>query len=722
MSDQAVKSVNDTNGRSEQTVQSYQSVWMAHWMRRSCDAAGETCSHSASGNEELDYATTDDNLTNGLDISSKSVKGLGVIETKTFKIVDEIIKMSSKSMGNKRMRSSLFKYGQDTDDTQALRPVFGHNLEGGKAVDCKSGIQFPSVIPGLPAANRIFPGGCHSPGEGTSKYPPKRMETLQEKFVESSSHIVPYMFDLEKYAFDKGKAAVSPLFSKSVVVSKQLPNANVIMLEHEQGHEHSQSADLVCERKMDCHSQSDNSANACFREGIACDHYLSTFGRDRLRKMQKCSGIRLFPSQCLASEETKKSYKDCYSQLKLQNCVDVETMRICTTVDALEGTPGGCPRLSQTTQSLLNTKQTDVNLSKENDILISTRVIPKLNRNISSGLHHQSPFFGQGKRRGKPQPPSSSIDSEAKEHVGDVEASKVTIKNESSAETDTKDMDSCKEKNLLSGSYSTVSTKKNKTITGRACVLPAFNMESNLPWINVASSREVGCPRPNIELPDINLELPALPGAASSSENMCHSSSKTQSFEMDKLLAHVELPKPKSNFSLDDCPNADPCNRWVKRLKLTSSNSSAQGTKSSNLAETSSHEKISKLFSRIPKSSMTSSEPTPRKHHGKESVLSDKSGDFLKKDEDPKNKGTGLLLSHAWIQRWLHNGSGISKKKPETVVVFEPQSSKLALKNLQKVQFPSIAAMALMGKALTCFQPCELQKRGSFTVWNTNAF
>jgi hypothetical protein len=34
-------------------------------------------------------------------------------------------------------------------------------------------------------------------------------------------------------------------------------------------------------------------------------------------------------------------------------------------------------------------------------------------------------------------------------------------------------------------------------------------------------------------------------------------------------------------------------------------------------------------------------------------------------------------------------------------------------------QFPSIAAMALMGKAMNCFNPSELTKKGPVIVWNT---
>ncbi|KAG8368220.1 hypothetical protein BUALT_Bualt15G0022500 [Buddleja alternifolia] len=607
MPDRLAQSANDTDRSIRQSVQSYESVWMSHWMRTSSGGSEQTRNR---------------------------------IETKTSEIVNVSFKMSSKRMGNEGMHSSLFKYSQEIDDIQAPRPVFGHNLLHGKA------------------ANEISPRRCHFPGEGTSKNPLTWLETdsdakcssfatpkpSQEIFVESSSHILPYGLDLEK--FGKEKAAASPLF-----------NANVTVLEHDH------------EKKKDSHSQSDN---------------------------------------------------DCYSLRKLYNCAhDVEATRICSTMDMVERMPAS--RFSQTTHRLLITKKTDVNLSKENDVFRSTRVAKikgnvssdlhslwpfsrlgkqgvtlqplssssdnernkvvgdvkaskvKINGNVSSDLHSLWPFSRLGKQGVTLQPLSSSSDNERNKVVGDVKASKVTIRKESSADTETMDMDSFKEKNPYSGTYSTTSTK-------------AFNKP---PRMYVASSREV--------VPDINLELPA-----SLSENACPGSSRTQSLEMDKLLANADRIIPKSNLSMEN--SQDPGNRWVKRLKLNSSISSAQGTKGSNLAENLSHEKVSKLFTKILKSGIASEEP------------------MQSHKEDTKKKGKELLLSHTWIQRWLSNRSRITEKKPEAVVVCEPQRSKLTVENLRKEQFPSIAAMALMGKAITCFQPCELQKRGSFTIWNTKAF
>ncbi|KAK6121382.1 hypothetical protein DH2020_044881 [Rehmannia glutinosa] len=490
-------------------------------------------------------------------ISTRSVKE-PTIETKTFEVVknDGLRVSSKKSSGNEGTCTSLTMHGQDIDEKKALRPMFGLNLERGKAIDCKGGgVQFPSA--NEPSFRRF-----HSLGEGTSNNPLESMKTCSSgKDIGKPLHIVPY-YDIGKYELDKGK--------------------------------------------VDSHSESGTSTNACFREFntslLSNDHHLPIFGLDWFQKMH-----------------SKKSQNDdCYSLNKLPNCFhDMETMRICTTVDSLEAKAGGCPKFSQTTHSLLITKKTDV-LSRENDIIRTTRLITKMNENTSGNIT-LSPFFGQGNRGVKLQPLSSSSNSEGKRNVGNVEASKVSIKNESSAETDTMDME--------------------------------FFMEEKLNSAIVENS------------PD----------------NVCASSSKTQSLEMDMLMANSEQIKPKSDLLMDD---SDPSIRWVKRLKLTSSNSSAHGTKNSNLAENLSHDKMRKYFRSILDSSITSSESNPRKHHGKEIILSDKNGDLSNKDEeftlDAVKKGNKeLLLSHAWIKRWLKNGSRSTEEKPETDVVCEPQNQSL---------------------------------------------
>lgn len=229
---------------------------------------------------------------------------------------------------------------------------------------------------------------------------------------------------------------------------------------------------------------------------------------------------------------------------------------------------------------------------------------------------------------------------------------------------------------------------------------------------SVAFSKHAAFKRPNTEVPDMNLDLWPLPATVTSSENGDPPSSRTKSLEMDILLTHAKQSKHLSSSSLDDSPVANPGNRCMKRLKWSSSHSAAQVTKSSIKDETSFQEKLNDNFGSSRGSAIISSEkPTFRKPQGTDQYFS----------VNPSKKDLKLLLSHSWIQRWQHNGSSSTKNKSSTTMFCDPQSSNLTLKGLQNEQFPSIAAMALMGRAMSGFKPCELQKRGSLTVWNVKA-
>lgn len=248
-------------------------------------------------------------------------------------------------------------------------------------------------------------------------------------------------------------------------------------------------------------------------------------------------------------------------------------------------------------------------------------------------------------------------------------------------------------------------------------MLQGINMDCNSSrQTSAAFSKHAEFKRPITELHDMNLDLRPLPATITSSENGDPPSSRTQSLEMDILLIHAKQPKHLSSPSLDDSPAANPGNRCVKRVKLSSSHSAAQSTKSSSKDETSFQEKLNDHFGSIRGSVVISSEkPTFRKPQGKDQYFS----------VNASEKDLELLLSHSWIQRWQHKGSSrtknksTTKNKSNTTMFCDPQSSNLTLiKGLQNEQLPSIAAMALMGRAMSGFQPCKLQKRGSLTLWN----
>ncbi|XP_047970218.1 uncharacterized protein LOC125213616 isoform X1 [Salvia hispanica] len=657
MSKQVMQSMNDSTGKSRETMQSYQPGWMSHWMRTPSNATkDQRRDDGASRGKDTDLLSRGDHMKMEASRSAKYPRTMGGDA--------ESCRMSSKGLGAEELCSAKIKNGNPDD---ARRLSIDHSLGYDEASSCKGGVQLSS---GALAAEGKSSREYRFISEGVSKKPVEWVKPhvsvnersssastpSRERFVGPPTHTTPY-HDVERYKFDKGKAVMGPSISRPAIVpNTQVPD--LIGQEHSQ--KHSQSADVIWDNQ----------------------HRLKP-GQGWFQRMQHITSLP--PNQCIAPEknEQKASRYDCYPFQNLQSGVH-ETMRICTTVDSIEATPEGFPMFSQTTRSLLITKKNDVNVSEETGAF--RRLIARINGNSSN-----DPFPGQANSGVKLQPISSS-NSEGHGNAGDigVGTSKAASKNESSAETDTLVMDNFKEERLNSGVNSMQSTK-----------IP--NSDNNLsPWVNAASSRELRH----------RWASSGLPPVASSSEDV-PTSSRTQSLEMDMPLFQAEQPELKST----------PSSRWVKRLK-NSSDCSSRGTKTLNMAESLSHEKKRAFFRSILNKGFVSSEPTPKQHHGKEMFLSEGSGNSSKEDEhlspNLPSKSKELLLSHFWIKRWLCNGSQVPREKPETRVVCEPQVLKSSADDLQKKQFPSIAAIAVMGKSMAGFQSCELEKRGSLTVWKTN--
>lgn len=208
--------------------------------------------------------------------------------------------------------------------------------------------------------------------------------------------------------------------------------------------------------------------------------------------------------------------------------------------------------------------------------------------------------------------------------------------------------------------------------------------------------------------------------------------SKTQSLDAAFLLPDADGHMATSSKVRSSQSRPDPGSRWVKRLKVSTSESFlAHGTKTSNMEEaTSSPKKFKPISGKTLKRTMTGLEPSiGYKSCEKKQVLLDRNEQLVMKDggssstSESRGKSRNELLSNSWIRRWCHNHSH-SEKKPEggeeaAFVFCEPQSLKASLDEIQKNKFPSMAAMALMGKAMNGFRPCEFRKRGTFMVWNS---
>lgn len=184
----------------------------------------------------------------------------------------------------------------------------------------------------------------------------------------------------------------------------------------------------------------------------------------------------------------------------------------------------------------------------------------------------------------------------------------------------------------------------------------------------------------NTWLPDMNELAQASDGSADEGH---HSTSQTQSLDMKFLVSN------NSNSMLSHVvqPRAELGSRWLKRLKLSSNSYTKYETVcTKSLEEPSSYEKLRKLA--------VDTHLNQSKGGKGLSIIS------VKEDRN-------VLMSDSWIRRWCH-GQHQTVKVP------------VATERFEKKIFPSIAAMALMGKAMNGYRPCEFTKKGNFVVWKTN--
>ncbi|XP_059314225.1 uncharacterized protein LOC132065027 [Lycium ferocissimum] len=507
----------------------------------------------------------------------------------------------------------------------------------------------------------------HSPSENvkTHSYDIGRNIVASRPLLDSpnhlSSHLVPYR-DPGQYITKEGGKTQKPFISRSfLAANEEVPRPGML--------EHAPSTS----RKL-----------------------LPGFGGEEFQKIPGCSFIRLLKNESSPSQvtESKELHHHSYDQKKLPRpLLGVESMRISNTMDSVMGMAGYGPHVSQSTHSMLFTKGTDADLLEGNKVIGNSRMWSELNGKASLS-DHDSPSKSFGHYKG-------GMKLHGKENLESSKPSKFVLKNESSAETDTMDMNVFHEKNQLCGTSSSIVKKVNK-----------MDQNSSPQLALDCSRKEHGHKKFKW---DINLELPA------PTDNMEASSSRTESLDLGSILARAEQPgSSRTDLSPEGLLGQDPSSRWVKRLKVSASGSLAFGTKSSSLPgeREASHEKSHKFLSkRTQAKTITNSELASSKRHGKELMAhnSPSSLSVVKKDLES-------LTSHSWIQRLLQNRATAAQKRPQPVVVCEPQISKLELDDFQKKQLPSLGAMALMGKAMNGFQPCEFHRKGPLVVWNTRSF
>ncbi|XP_062180346.1 uncharacterized protein LOC133884803 [Phragmites australis] len=153
---------------------------------------------------------------------------------------------------------------------------------------------------------------------------------------------------------------------------------------------------------------------------------------------------------------------------------------------------------------------------------------------------------------------------------------------------------------------------------------------------------------------------------------------------------------------------AEPSDQWLKRLQLNTSDPELPSSKRSKLGDSPPPGEASCLFGMALHCDNDDAEIIGR---FKEDQALDEGSKLQDNQEIPPVPAKSM---DRWVGRWCQGGTpafhgdpgqGRQATKPDQA------SEKLGC------QFPSIAAMAMMGRAMNKLRPCEHQKKGPFVVW-----
>lgn len=181
---------------------------------------------------------------------------------------------------------------------------------------------------------------------------------------------------------------------------------------------------------------------------------------------------------------------------------------------------------------------------------------------------------------------------------------------------------------------------------------------------------------------------------------------KTSSMNLDLVLFQISRMRNPISKALTESPVcSDPSDKWLKRLKRDVSDPHVPCSKRPKSGDSPTPGGACTMHSQVLDYKMDS---TRTIKHVKEDQLMDqqnKDGSSI----SAKN------LNH-WIGRWCQGGTpnfhgSLSLGKQSRKSNTPP--------DCLEGQFPSIAAMAMMGRVMNKLRPCELEKKGPSVVWKT---
>lgn len=496
-----------------------------------------------------------------------------------------------------------------------------------------------------------------------------------------------------------------------------LTHTNLTPFENETCNCCSYHASWMCDGVKYNHLKVKDSKSSCFRQKVGALQTDDPSGNklnslccvdEQGRNVSSSSGAGFSPS-CNNPERAKELEEDInpgsylFQKMPVCSVHDEETLKICSIGDSTENVPDFPRRISHATHHLCLTNSFGetqiVSFSKGDQIIREAKSSTEGNAKALYELFSLS-SPGRGKQGPKLQYIWHTSSSEGKKDTCDKKKDHPCLQKELSADTDMLDIDDRVKRNSSHGIASFPSIKDLYVHKNSITACATFG-----------SSREVGSRKTETVIPNICEDTPAIMTARGFTGKRI--TSGTDSLEVENHSSHVQPPMDGNPGGELCVPEAQPNRRLVKRLKLNTCDSLAQGTITFRTEPASSGRKVDNFFTKIMRYNITSKDLVKDQNESYRSVVLFKNLDFASMDSVKQHEE--LTLSHPWIQRWRHSQPETPPMKPAARVICEPQIPKPALKK----QLPSFEAMALMGKASNRFRPCEFRKRGSVTVWNT---
>ncbi|RLN30622.1 uncharacterized protein C2845_PM05G28980 [Panicum miliaceum] len=188
---------------------------------------------------------------------------------------------------------------------------------------------------------------------------------------------------------------------------------------------------------------------------------------------------------------------------------------------------------------------------------------------------------------------------------------------------------------------------------------------------------------------------------------------RTRITNLDLILSQMSRMRNQISSGIVQPPiGAEPSDRWLKRLQLDVSDPDILGSKRPKIGDSPPLGQTNCLFGMALPCNKIDTEMIGR---AKADQRLDEGNNELQ-DKQGRSPIPAKSMS-SWIGRWCQGGSSVFHEDPcqgRQATKHDQPSEEL------EGQFPSIAAMAMMGRVMNKLRPCDHQKKGPFVVWKTD--